>query len=277
VQGGLESLVTPDAALVGAILVAASAAFAPITIVLVRRLYPWRQVVFARWGFSHVALVAVLFVGAQILGASLLAPAGAGPLAGLALNALAFAFAGVFVCALARKRDPDGVRSLGFWRGRNLRAVGVGWVAYGLSWPGLMGLMFAWPWLVERYGGGFEPQQLADLFRGFAGAELAAAVALGTLVQPFLEELLFRGFLQPLLVQNFREIGGIALTSALFAAMHGLDHFLPIFGLSMVLGAVMLRTQRLSAAFAIHALHNASQIALLLFLPFPAPAPGFVR
>ena len=83
---------------------------------------------------------------------------------------------------------------------------------------------------------------------------------------PLLEEVLFRGFLQPLLVQNFRDKGGIVLTSALFAVMHGTSAFLPIFGLSLILGAVMLRTQRLTAVWAIHALHNGLQVALLLSL-----------
>ncbi len=47
------------------------------------------------------------------------------------------------------------------------------------------------------------------------------------------------------------------------AALHGPSAFLPIFGLSLVLGAVMLRTQRLVAAWGIHALHNGIQVAAL--------------
>jgi hypothetical protein len=81
---------------------------------------------------------------------------------------------------------------------------------------------------------------------------------------PFVEELFFRGFLQPLLVQNFRDKGGVVLTAAIFGALHGASSFLPIFGLALVLGGVMLRTQRLMAAWAIHALHNGLQIGLIL-------------
>ena len=41
----------------------------------------------------------------------------------------------------------------------------------------------------------------------------------------------------------------------------------PIFGLSCLLGYVMLRSQRLLAAWAIHALHNGAQFLILYLLP----------
>ena len=82
-------------------------------------------------------------------------------------------------------------------------------------------------------------------------------------VLPFFEELIFRGFLQPLLVQNLGDRGGVFLTSLVFALPHGDSAFLPIFGLALLLGSLKLRTQRLSAPFAVHALHNAIVFALL--------------
>ena len=40
--------------------------------------------------------------------------------------------------------------------------------------------------------------------------------------------------------------------------------FLPIFALSLVLGAVMLRTQRIFAAWAVHAAHNGLMVGMLV-------------
>jgi membrane protease YdiL (CAAX protease family) len=42
-----------------------------------------------------------------------------------------------------------------------------------------------------------------------------------------------------------------------FAALHGTEGIVPIFALSLLLGAIMLRTQRLTAAWAVHAAYNA--------------------
>jgi len=41
---------------------------------------------------------------------------------------------------------------------------------------------------------------------------------------------------------------------------------MPIFGIALVLGGVMLRTQRLLAVWAIHALHNGLQVAMILLI-----------
>ena len=88
---------------------------------------------------------------------------------------------------------------------------------------------------------------------------------IGILVQPFLEELVFRGFLQPLLVQNLSDRLGVVVTSVLFALMHGRHAFFPIFVLSLLIGGIMLRTRSLWAAFAIHAANNAFAFVVVVF------------
>jgi membrane protease YdiL (CAAX protease family) len=97
---------------------------------------------------------------------------------------------------------------------------------------------------------------------------------LATLVVPFFEELLFRGFLQPFLVQNFHDRGGVVLTSLFFAMLHGGSAFGPIFVLSLLLGGIALRTRRLWASWAVHAVHNGLMIAVFLYNPELAQPPG---
>jgi membrane protease YdiL (CAAX protease family) len=166
------------------------------------------------------------------------------------------------------------VRCLGLWPGRNGRAVLAGALAYALLLPAIIGTTAWWPWVFARLGGQYELQAIVLELAALRGAALAAAVVLAVLVVPLLEELLFRSFLQPLLVQNLGDRGGVAATSVVFAALHGPSAFLPLFALSLVLGFVMLRTQRLAAAWAVHALHNGLQLALLFLVPEAGEAIG---
>lgn len=254
-------------ALAGAILATCGVAFTPVTLALARRFFPRQRVFFARWGFSHVLLAAVLYV---VLGAVFSESLDAAS-APLPIQLVAGAAAQGTVCAVvgywAVKRDPSGARALGLWPGSQLRAVLVGLGSYLSSLPGLLGLALLSPWLVTRLGGSYEPQTYVEGFQHLSGAELWVAVPLAVLVIPLFEEILFRAFLQPLLVKNFRDRGGVVLTAALFAALHGPSAFLVIFGLALLLGGVMLRTQRLAAVWAVHAAHNGLQVALILSLP----------
>jgi membrane protease YdiL (CAAX protease family) len=243
---------------------------APFALALARRLWPERLVFFARWGFTHLVLLVLVTVGASVA-VGLLWPVPAeeevGLLGSLGRMALMFSAVGLTIARLAQRLEPAPARALGFEAAGTPRAVGVGLVVYLLLLPGLMGVTFLWPSLLELMGEEPEPQAVLVGFLGLEGGQLVLAFVGATVVLPFFEELLFRGFLQPLLVQNFRDRGGVVLTSLVFAALHGLTAFLPIFALSLILGGLMLRTRRLASAWAVHALHNALMISLLLSVP----------
>jgi membrane protease YdiL (CAAX protease family) len=256
---------SPELALVGALLALSGLALAPFVVFVVTRLHAGRCVFFARWGFTHLAQVVLVFLVVSALAPRVWPlPKEASLELLLARGALAFAAAGALVFHFARKLSPEGARELGLRAERNASAVAAGFASYVLLAPALFGLGLLWPWVLERLGGTWTPQAVLPAFQELAGARLALAIGLAVVVMPFLEELLFRGFLQPLLVQNFRDKGGILLTSLAFAALHGLGAFLPIFALSLLLGGIMLRTQRLVACWAVHALHNGLTLALLL-------------
>jgi membrane protease YdiL (CAAX protease family) len=222
-------------------------------------------VYFARWGFTHLAQVALAFVATALALELAWRPAeGAGASVLLARGVALFLPACALAVVLARRVEPEGARGLGLRPDRNLRAVGLGLAGYALLLPAILGVGWLWPWLLERLGGEWREQVVVTHFLAESGAALWAAIGLAVLVQPFLEELLFRGFLQPLLVQNFHDRPGVALTALAFAGLHGTSSFLPILALSLVLGAVQLRTQRLAAAWAVHATHNGLMLALVL-------------
>ena len=260
-----------DSALTGAVLLVGGLALAPLAVVIARRMFPGRNLFFARWGFSHVLWVIVfaIFSAAFFSGVS-------GALLDRGVDKGTVLFGGqalmmASVCALiafiAHRLDPDGVRCLGFRADRSGRGVAVGVVSYVLLYPALIGLTLAWPWVMERLGMTFVPQEVEQDLIAMGGASLAFAAVMVVLVLPLFEEIVFRAFLQPLLVQNLGDRGGVVLTSILFGLMHGSSAFVPIFALSLVLGFVMLRTQRIAAPWAVHALHNGLMLAVLIMFP----------
>jgi membrane protease YdiL (CAAX protease family) len=86
-------------------------------------------------------------------------------------------------------------------------------------------------------------------------------------IVPVFEELLFRGLLQSTLTAYLaRPWASIALTSAIFAAMHPGTHFFGIFALSCCLGYAYEKSGSLLRPIFIHVLFNsASVLAALLF------------
>jgi membrane protease YdiL (CAAX protease family) len=234
------------------------------------------------WTLRHLVPVVGLLVVTALLVAGTLALAltsdGGGEEAGgassLLLSLLGTALILGVPCAalviFARNSGPEGGRGIGLLglgadgRGRAALAGAFAWL---LLLPGIFGLGILWPALLSAAGQTPQPQPFIGDFLEGSGASLAFAVFLAAIVLPFLEELLFRGFLQPLLASRFGTAAAILVTSLLFAALHGLSAFGPIFGLSLVMGTTMARTGRLTSSWAIHALHNGSMLLLLLSVP----------
>jgi membrane protease YdiL (CAAX protease family) len=233
------------------------------------------------WGFAEIGLV-FTWVIVFALGLHFVAPSGAAEpdLIGILLrSALLLGTTGLLIAGIARFRGPEGLLALGLRAGGNLRGMLGGWFAYAAMVPGGIGLAFGWRWLLERVGIPSELQVVVTKFLELGAAAVPFALVLGIAVMPFLEELIFRGFLQPVFVKHVGARWGVAATSLIFAGLHGPSAFLPIFALSLVLGTVMLRTQRLLAAWSVHALHNGLVFCVLLYLrahPELAPQSGLL-
>lgn len=279
-----------SAAAAGAVMIAGGLALVPIATLLAQRIHPGRNVYFARWGFAYALLAVVVALASGVLAGALFAgwsptadaiAAGADPelsklvvggravpvvIVGLAATLFQWLVTGAVIVAFAQRVSPEGWRALGFFGGRLPSAILAGLVALVLCLPIVFGCTLAWPWVLELLGRPVEPQEVARQIAALDETWLWVAIPFATLVLPFFEELAFRGFLQPLFVQNFGDKGGVALTSALFGLAHGAVAFLPIFALSLVLGGIKLRTQRLVACWLVHAAYNGLVLSLL-FLP----------
>ena len=85
-----------------------------------------------------------------------------------------------------------------------------------------------------------------------------------TLLAPCFEELLFRGFLLPVLAQRQRLALALVLSALLFGAIHLQPAGLPTLStLGFVMGLAMRHTGSLRTPILIHACWNGSQFLLL--------------
>lgn len=270
----LDALTPAAGGLLGVLLVLSGAALWPLASFALRRLHPGRNVVFARHGFSHVAVVALVVVAGLFAGgvlAQLLRERAGMPelLASLVAGSFAFACGAAWIVRTQVRLDPDGWRALGLRPGANHATAVVGGLgAWFAALPAIFGLGLVWQALAAAFELGDPLQPVARMFLELPAGERAGPLVFAIVVMPFLEEVLFRAFLQPLLVQNLRERAGVAATAIVFGALHGPTAFLQVTGLAIVLGAVMLRTQSLVAVWAMHAAHN----GLMLWLMYEVPA-----
>ncbi len=110
------------------------------------------------------------------------------------------------------------------------------------------------------------PQRdLQELLRGLSGwfPNLALFLTVAGLA-PFFEELLFRGFLLPVLARSQRMIVALTLSALLFGAIHLQPAGLPVLGtLGFALGLAMHHTGSLRAPLLVHACWNGSLFLLM--------------
>jgi membrane protease YdiL (CAAX protease family) len=168
------------------------------------------------WGFAEVFLIAALFIPAVLAG-SLAVQAASGylhvdPKLGFPLLIAEFIGYGIVFIAL---------RVLFARHGRPL-FESLGWVPQPFR-PlhlAVLGLILALVVVVLGNLLGF-PNVETPFDKLLNDALSRIAIALfGVTLGPVIEELLFRGFLQPVLVNSFGVLPGILATSVVFGAMH---------------------------------------------------------
>lgn len=96
---------------------------------------------------------------------------------------------------------------------------------------------------------------------------LVSLIFFGIVIAPVIEEIMFRGFLQPALKNFFGGRYAIVLSASLFAGVHmDIFAFFQIFILGMLLGYLYEKTQTLVASIIVHVLHNS--LTLVFFTVF---------
>ena len=281
---------TAAGAAVGLVLVLASIALFPLGRALALRLFPRRNVIFARWGFFHVGLAIFTYFTLTILGGMLLRAAGvslSGGIAPVVFGAL-LQVATVALCfVFARRLDPEGIAALGFRSGGNVRALGVGVLAYGFGIPAIMGAMLLSAWSWKALGVEAPPQEVLKLVLELEGAERVVFVLLAVALIPLCEELFFRGYLTQQLAARIPHplVWGL-LPSLAFGLAHtangGGDTQFAIYYvavatlLGLVMTALVWRTGGLAAAMGFHLMNNIGAMLMIGIAGVTPPISLFV-
>jgi|GEM_PF-760969 len=218
-------------------------------------------------------LVGMIVIGA-VMGARV-SDAAADPAAAQAaamVSSLGLIGSAVFFLVKAWQTTPAGLRSAGLLPRRPGRDLVVGLAGF------VVGTLFTWATLAAvaaaaRAGGSDVPEVnhtlLEQLGREPTLAAVTQLVGIAVLMGPLLEEVVFRGLLQTLLIdtlgRRFRWTA-VLIAAAVFALIHAGAvswHGWPgLFVLGLVLGWLYERTGSLLPCYLAHALFNAANIAM---------------
>lgn len=130
-------------------------------------------------------------------------------------------------------------------------------VKYGLAGAGLC-LIRYWPYFTHLA----EDKVAPEKYMAFVGLPLFRSyiyLSLAVIVLPFLEEVLFRGFLFRLLIKKYDMLTAVVTSSFLFSVVHGLDKgwFTNYFLFALVAGYVYNKSQSIWASIIMHSANNA--------------------
>lgn len=145
------------------------------------------------------------------------------------------------------------------------RALGRGLLYIAAAYP----LLILVQGMVHGAAGSEAPPQ--EVVRFLAESQSArdrvAVLAMAVIVAPLAEELVFRGYFYAVIKKYAGSFVALAVTSLLFAAVHGHAHSIPaLFTLAFCLGLAYERTGSLLVAMIMHAVFNAFQVGLILFV-----------
>lgn len=223
------------------------------------------------WGWTDVGLfigaflpmlLGGVFVGRWMIG--LVKPATTLAAQAMALQFVMYAalFGALYLVLRVRYGRP-------FWRS----------LAWNTTWPRMSATLALGPLLavgVALFGVVLKAPQikspLEDLLKDPASIALVGIVAVT--IGPLAEEILFRGFLLPLLVRTLGVAAAVVLCGLPFTLLHGPQyawswrHLLLLLVVSIVFSFVRLRTGSTAAATLVHALYNATFMAVFLAAKF---------
>jgi uncharacterized protein len=149
-----------------------------------------------------------------------------------------------------------------------LRLLGLSlWIGLGAYLP-LQLIAYASMLILQKVGVSVDAQPAIQLFVNADDSRMLFGLCfLAMVVAPIGEEILFRGFFQPIFKGYVSPVLSIAITSVLFSAMHlHAPTFLPLLFLGGVLGIIYECTGSLSLCIGLHMTFNSLTVAMLLAL-----------
>ena len=157
---------------------------------------------------------------------------------------------------------------LGLQRPARPRSVALGAICYLAILPPLWLVMATVTQIMRRAGIEQTAQPVAEwLVTSDSWLMVGMLVVFAVVVAPIFEELFFRGFAYPALKERLGVWKALVLVSAVFSLihLHG-PSIAPLFALAVALGLAYELTGSLLTPIIIHALFNAMNVAMLLFV-----------
>jgi membrane protease YdiL (CAAX protease family) len=170
--------------------------------------------------------------------------------------------------AFFRRRGIDWRQAFGLRRKSPLRATAFGGIFFLATLPPLAVVFPVCAKLCHVFGIKDTPQDVADLLANSDSTLVVVLiVAFAIAVAPVFEEFFFRGFAYPALKQRWGTWRALVIVSAAFAAIHlHLPSLGPLFVLAVGLGLAYELTGSLLAPITMHALFNAANVGMLLYV-----------
>ncbi|OQW96238.1 MAG: hypothetical protein BWK77_05735 [Verrucomicrobia bacterium A1] len=146
--------------------------------------------------------------------------------------------------------------------------AGLGAALYPAALPAIAAAAFTARLLLQWGGIEAEPQEVLRLMVDHGSGPLRFyLIALGVVIAPVAEEVLFRGIVMPSLARHVGVAGALVASAAVFAAMHmNVAATAPLFVLGLVFGLAYLYTGSLTVPIALHAVFNSVSIAVSYIL-----------
>lgn len=236
---------------------------------------PLFQVTPKPWGIQELLILVALFFGVFAIGNSVAALVmklahinEEHAIPGLLLLEVAMRliiFAGFIV--FLRIKGIDWTHAFGLGR-RSVQSIWLGLIFYLAVLPPLGFVFAAYAKFCQLIGIDATPQPVADLLTTTDSRfVVVAVVVLALVIAPVFEEIFFRGFAYPALKQRWGTWKALSFVSLFFALVHlHIPSVGPLFALALGLGLAYELTGTLLAPITMHALFNATNIAMLLYV-----------
>jgi len=170
--------------------------------------------------------------------------------------------------ACFRQRGIDWQRAIGLDRIAPAKAIGLGATCFLAVLPPLAVVFPVYAGFCHLVGIREEAQDIVDrLASSNSVAMVILIAAFAVAVAPVFEEFLFRGFAYPVLKQRWGMLTALLTVSAAFAIIHfDVSAMGPLFALAIGLGLAYELTGSLLTPITMHALFNAANVVMILYL-----------
>lgn len=147
--------------------------------------------------------------------------------------------------------------SVGFMSQDAVGDIRAAMFSYLIAMPVFIGLSILSSYIFRSVHTPINPVQMEGMLASSPLDRLLLLIETAV-VAPIVEETMFRGVLMPALMSRWGRVGGMLMTSAIFALLHPNlpEGFLPLFGIGLAFAIVFAKRKTLLPSIVMHSIHN---------------------